>query len=84
MLDNVLARASSVCLLALSRSDRCVLALLIVRVDCAVLCYASGAKKAKKSRKVPGQTILSSAIMGLRRAERWEDVLTMSSEVGEI
>ena len=39
-LDDMLARDNSVCLLALSRSDRRILALLIVaRVDCAVLCY---------------------------------------------
>ena len=38
MLDDMLARANSVCLPALSRSDRRVLALLlVVRVDCAVL-----------------------------------------------
>ena len=33
MLDDMLARADSVCLLALSRSDRRVLALPIVRVE---------------------------------------------------
>ena len=40
MLDDMLARANSVCLPALSRSDRRVLALLVVaRVDCVVLYY---------------------------------------------
>ena len=34
----MLARANSACLLGLSRSDRRVLALLLLRVDCAVLC----------------------------------------------
>ena len=57
----MLARANYACLLALTRSDRCVLALLLVRVDCAVLCCACGAKKAKKFRKAPQQIILSSA-----------------------
>ena len=40
MFDGMLARAHSFCLLALSRFDRRVLALLLVRVDCAVLCCA--------------------------------------------
>ena len=40
MLDDMLAQANSVCLPALSRSDRRVLALLVVaRVDCVVLYY---------------------------------------------
>ena len=66
-LDDMLARANSVCLLALSRSDRRVLALPFVRVDCAVLCCcACGAKKAKKFRMVPQQILFSSAITGLR------------------
>ena len=36
----MLTRANSVCVLALSRSDWRVLALLLVRVDCATLCSA--------------------------------------------
>ena len=83
MLEDMPARASSVCLLASSRSDRQVLALLLVRVYCAVLCVRYGgivknggktgknnfrkAKKAKKFRKVPQQIILSSAITGRKR-----------------
>ena len=38
MLDDMLVRANSVRLLALSRSERRVLVLLRVRVDCAVKC----------------------------------------------
>ena len=40
MLDDMRARANSACLLALLRSDRRALILLLVRVDCAVLCCA--------------------------------------------
>ena len=40
MLDDMRAPANSVCLLALSRSDGRVPVLLLVRVDCAVLCRA--------------------------------------------
>ena len=40
MIDDMLARANPVCLLALSRSDRRTFALLLVRVDSAVLCCA--------------------------------------------
>ena len=62
-LDDMLARANSVCLLALSRSDERVLALLPVRVDgavlcCAVLCCACGAKKAKKKQGHPTKNIV--------------------------
>ena len=64
MLDDMLALANCICLLALSRSERRVLALLLVRVECAVLCGASGAKKAKKFREVPQQIVLSSAVTG--------------------
>ena len=38
------ARSSQLCLLALSRSDRRVLALLLVRVDYAVLCLRYGSR----------------------------------------
>ena len=48
MLDNMLARANSVCLLALSRFDRRVLALLLVRVDCAALCGVVLAEQRKQ------------------------------------
>ena len=55
----MLARANYVCVLALSRCYWRVLAVLLVRVDRAVLCravlsvlcYACGAKNAKKFRK---------------------------------
>ena len=40
MLEDMLVRANSVCLLALARSDRRVLALLLVRVEWAGLCCA--------------------------------------------
>ena len=39
MLDDMVARANSVCLLALSRSDRRVLALLLVGVDCCAVLF---------------------------------------------
>ena len=42
MLNDMLARANSICLLALSRSDRRVLALLLVRVGWLTLCCACG------------------------------------------
>ena len=38
--------SNQLCLLALSGSDRRVVALLLVGVDCAVLCCVCGAKKA--------------------------------------
>ena len=40
ILDDMRARANYVCLLGLWRSDRHVLALLLMLVDCAVLCCA--------------------------------------------
>ena len=65
MLDHdMLAPANSACLAALSRSDRRVLALLLVRVDCVALCCACGAKSAKKLRNVPQHTFFSSATTG--------------------
>ena len=60
MLDDVLSQANSVRLLALSRSDRRVLALLLVRL--AALSCACGENEAKKCRMFPQQIILSSAI----------------------
>ena len=53
MLDDMLARANSVCLLALLRFDRRVLGLLLVRVDCAVLCCAVLAQQRKQI--IPGR-----------------------------
>ena len=41
-------------------------------------------KKSKNFRRVPQQIISSSAKYGPRRAERWEDMPSMSSQVGEI
>ena len=64
MLGGMLARANSVCMLAFPRSGRRVLALLLVRVDCAVLCCACGENKVNKFTKVPQQMILPSAITG--------------------
>ena len=78
----MLARAKSVCLLALSRSDRRVLALLLVRVDCAVLCCAVLAeqRKQKKSGRFPNKQNYPRQL----QAERWESIPTVSSNVGEI
>ena len=44
MLDHMPTRANSVCLLVLSRSDRGVLPLLLVPVDCTVLCLRYGSR----------------------------------------
>ena len=86
----MLARANSACLLALSRSDRHLLALLLVRVDCAVLfcavlCCAVLAEQRKQinSKDSPTNNIIVGNY-GLRRAERWEYMPSMSSEIGEI
>ena len=61
-LDDMLARADSVSLRALSRSDLRELALLLLRVDCAVLCVlcmrSKEAKKIRKVRQLPGNKIL--------------------------
>ena len=76
MLDNMLARANSVCFLALSRSDRRVLALLLVRVDCAALCCAVLAERRSKEIQQGSPTnnnIFIYILVGnvrLRRAER--------------
>ena len=44
-------------------------------------------EEAKKFRKVPRQTIVSSSAINYRlrsRAERWENIPRVSSEVGEV
>ena len=81
--DDMLARANSVCLVALSRSDLRVLALVLVRVDCAVARCACGAKKAE-NQKGSRKNDITVGNNRLRRAERWENMPSMSSEVGEI
>ena len=78
----MLARANSVCLLALARSDRRVLALPLVRVDCAVLCWRS-----KENKEIQEASPTNDIIVGNyrpRRPERWERIPTMFSEVCEI
>ena len=82
MLDNTLARANSVCLLALSRSDRRALALLLVRVDCAVPCLRS-----KESKEIQEGSPANPILVGnyrLGRVEKWENMPMISSEVGEM
>ena len=59
--DEMLARANSFCLLAVSRSDRRVLALLLVVVERAVLCCAvlAGQRKQRHSGRFPNKTLSS-------------------------
>ena len=86
MLVDMLARANSVSLLALPRSDRRVLALLLVRVEWGVLCCAVLCLRSKESKKKQGGSPKINVPVGnyrLRRAERREKIQTMSPEVGE-
>ena len=88
-LDDMLARANSVCLLALSRSDRRVLSLLLVRVHCAtsMLCCAVLCLRSKESNGIQEGSPTNITIVGnyrLKRVERWENISRVSSEVGEI
>ena len=81
----MLTRANSVCVIALSRSDWRVLALLLVRVDCAALCCAvlcCAVLAEQKSNEIQESFPTNNIIVGnyrLRRAERWEKIATISS-----
>ena len=77
----------------LARPDRCVLALLlVVRVDyavlcCAVLCCAVLCLRSKESTEIQEGSLKNTFFIGnyrLTRAEWWENMPNMSSEVGEI
>ena len=74
----MLARANSVRLVALSRSDRRVLACCLCGLT--ALCCAVLGLRSKESGEVhegsPTNTIRN---YGLRRAERWEKMPTMST-----
>ena len=80
MLDGMLDRANSVCLLALSCSDRCVLALCYVygltALCCAMLCL--GSKESKLIQEGSPTNKLSSAITGCKKGA------LRSIKVGEI
>ena len=69
MLDDMLALANSVCLLALSRSDRHVLALLL----CAGLIARCCAVFAVDARQHARIYILSMYIPGIKKAHRTEE-----------
>ena len=60
MLDAILALTNSTCLLALSRSDRHVLAALLCRADCAVQLRASGKCSTTRRSYVYTKTVTKS------------------------
>ena len=74
-------RANSVCLLALPHSDRRVLASLLVRVDCAVLCFWIKESKTNQESSPTNNILVGNDRL---RADKWENILRVSSEVGEI
>ena len=87
MLDHdMLAPANSACLAALSRSDRRVLALLLVRVDCVALCCAVLAEqRAQRNSGMFPNIHFSRRQLQAERGycRRWENMPSMPSEVGE-
>ena len=70
MLEDVLARANSVCLLALTRPERRVFALLVMRVNCAALCCAVLCLGSKENKEIQESYPTNNIIVGNCRL-RW-------------